>query len=113
MRTTDETRILIITGMSGGGKSTALRALEDAGYFCIDNLPVPLMHKLLELARQAGNMPRIAVVVDAREGRFLSESPRVLSELRRHEARVEVLFLDASDDSLIRRFSETRRRHPL
>lgn len=108
-----ETRVLIITGMSGGGKSTALRALEDAGYFCIDNLPVPLLHKLLELARQAGNMPQIAVVVDAREGRFLADSPRVLSELRRHEAKVEVLFLDASDESLIRRFSETRRRHPL
>lgn len=106
-------RILVITGMSGSGKTTAVRALEDAGYFCIDNLPVPLLGKLLELARYAGNMGRMAVVVDAREGHFLGESPRVVAELRRQGVKLEVLYLDATDEALIRRFSETRRRHPL
>lgn len=106
-------RILLVTGLSGSGKSTAIRALEDVGYFCIDNLPVPLLGKLVELAKQAGDMPRIAVVVDAREGRFLGNLPREISDLRQRNARVEVLYLDATDEVLIRRYSETRRRHPL
>jgi UPF0042 nucleotide-binding protein len=108
-------QIVIITGMSGSGKSTAMRALEDAGFFCIDNLPVTLLPKLTELAGLAGSgqPPRIGVTVDARERFFLSESPRVLDEVRRAGHMVEVLFLDSSDDALIRRFSETRRRHPL
>lgn len=104
--------IVIITGMSGSGKSTAIRALEDAGFFCIDNLPVLLLPKLTELAG-GGDIDRMALVVDVREGIFLKEAPRVLDEVRRAGHQVEVLFLDASDDSLIRRFSETRRRHPL
>lgn len=104
--------IVIITGMSGSGKSTAIRALEDAGFFCIDNLPVLLLPKLTELAG-SGQIERMALVVDVREGIFLKEAPRVLDEVRRAGHHVEVLFLDASDDSLIRRFSETRRRHPL
>ena len=112
-RTGKPPRILLVTGSSGSGKTTALRALEDAGYFCIDNLPVPLLGKLVELARQAGDMHRIAVVVDAREGRFLADLPRAVATLRNGDAQVEVLFLDASDDVLIRRYSETRRRHPL
>ncbi len=111
--TNNPLRVVVITGMSGGGKSTAIRALEDAGYFCIDNLPVPLLGKLLELARYAGNMPRIAVVVDAREGRFLGDTPQTIEDLRRDGLQVELVFLDASDDALIRRFSETRRRHPI
>lgn len=104
--------IVIITGMSGSGKSTAIRALEDAGFFCIDNLPVLLLPKLTELAG-GGDIDRMALVVDVREGVFLKETPRVLDEVRRAGHQVEVLFLDAGDDSLIRRFSETRRRHPL
>ncbi|KFE68980.1 RNase adapter RapZ [Hyalangium minutum] len=104
--------IVIITGMSGSGKSTAIRALEDAGFFCIDNLPVLLLPKLTELAG-SGQIERMALVVDVREGIFLKEAPRVLDEVRRAGHQVEVLFLDSSDDSLIRRFSETRRRHPL
>lgn len=104
--------IVIITGMSGSGKSTAIRALEDAGFFCIDNLPVLLLPKLTELAG-SGHIERMALVVDVREGIFLKEAPRVLDEVRRAGHRVEVLFLDSGDDSLIRRFSETRRRHPL
>ncbi|MCP3168446.1 RNase adapter RapZ [Myxococcus sp. QH3KD-4-1] len=98
--------------MSGSGKSTAIRALEDAGFFCIDNLPVLLLPKLTELAG-GGNIERMALVMDVREGVFLKDAPRVLDEVRRAGHHVEVLFLDSSDDSLIRRFSETRRRHPL
>lgn len=109
---TPSRHLVVITGMSGGGKSTAIRALEDAGFFCIDNLPVLLLPKLTELAG-GGHIQRFAVVMDAREGVFLHEVPRVLDEARRAGHQVEVLFLDASDDSLIRRFSETRRRHPL
>lgn len=104
--------IVIITGMSGSGKSTAIRALEDSGFFCIDNLPVLLLPKLTELAG-SGQIERMALVVDVREGIFLKEAPRVLDEVRRAGHQVEVLFLDSSDESLIRRFSETRRRHPL
>ena len=109
-----EPRVVIITGVSGSGKSTALRALEDAGFYCVDNLPIVFLEKLLELsAHTAGEVTRIALVVDAREGRFLAEAPRVIEEVRRKGTRVEVVFLDASDDALVRRYSETRRRHPL
>ncbi|MBX5484266.1 MAG: RNase adapter RapZ [Myxococcaceae bacterium] len=99
--------------MSGSGKSTAIRALEDAGFFCIDNLPVVLLPKLTELASHGEEFLRLALVIDAREGIFLKEAPRYLEEARRSGHQVEVLFLDSSDDSLLRRFSETRRRHPL
>ncbi len=107
-------RVVILTGVSGSGKSTALRALEDAGFYCVDNLPIVFLEKLLELSgHTAGEVSRMALVVDAREGRFLAEAPRIIRELRQKGADVEVLFLDASDESLVRRYSETRRRHPL
>jgi UPF0042 nucleotide-binding protein len=106
-------RIVVLTGMSGSGKSTAIRALEDAGYFCIDNLPVLLVPRLTELAELGGSSTRLGLVIDAREGTMLAEAPRVLADLRREGHQVAVLFLDASDESLQRRFSETRRRHPL
>jgi len=106
--------VVILTGVSGSGKSTALRALEDAGFYCVDNLPILFLEKLLELSgHTAGEVSRIALVVDAREGRFLADAPRVIQEIRQQGADVEVLFLDASDESLVRRYSETRRRHPL
>jgi UPF0042 nucleotide-binding protein len=109
-----EGRVVILTGVSGSGKSTALRALEDAGWYCIDNLPVILLDKLVELARQTGGqLPRVALVVDARDLRFLPEAPRLIEETRRRGTPVEVLFFDASDEALVRRYSETRRRHPL
>ena len=107
-------QVVILTGVSGSGKSTALRALEDAGFYCVDNLPIVFLEKLLELSgHTAGEVSRLALVVDAREGRFLQDAPRVIDEVRKTGAQVQVLYLDASDDSLLRRYSETRRRHPL
>ena len=109
-----EPRVVILTGVSGSGKSTALRVLEDAGFYCVDNLPIIFLEKLLELsAHTAGEITRIALVVDAREGRLLAEAPRVIDEVRRTGTRVDVVFFDASDEALLRRYSETRRRHPL
>jgi UPF0042 nucleotide-binding protein len=110
--TTGARRIVVITGMSGSGKSTAVRALEDAGYFCIDNLPAPLLPKVTELAGP-GETQRLAFVMDVREGHFLAHAPRVLDEARRIGHEVSVLFLDASDQALLQRYQETRRRHPL
>jgi len=107
-------QVVILTGVSGSGKSTALRALEDAGFYCVDNLPILFLEKLLELSgHTAGEVSRIALVVDARDGRFLAEAPRIIQEVRSKGTDVQILFLDASDDSLVRRYSETRRRHPL
>jgi UPF0042 nucleotide-binding protein len=106
-------RIIIVTGVSGAGKSTALRALEDAAFFCVDNLPLPLMNRFVELLSDAGETEQAAVGVDAREGEFLSSSREVFAALRKEGHQLEVLFLDADDDVLVRRFSETRRRHPL
>ena len=104
-------QIVVITGMSGSGKSTAIRALEDAGYYCIDNLPAPLLLKVTELG--AADNQRLAFVMDIREGNFLRDAPRVIDEAKRAGHQVEVLFLDASDESLTKRYSETRRKHPL
>jgi UPF0042 nucleotide-binding protein len=108
-------RIVVVTGMSGAGKSTAIKALEDLGYFCIDNLPVMLLPKLLDLVSHgtSDEVDRLAIVVDAREARFLEKTPAAFEEVRRAGHRLEVIFFDCQDDALLRRFSETRRRHPL
>ncbi len=106
-------RIVFVTGLSGGGKATAIRALEDAGYFCIDNLPVPVIPKLLDLLGHAADVAKLALVVDARETRFLGEAPKIVGEARAQGHDVGLLFLEATDEVLLRRFSETRRRHPL
>src|SRR5690242_11566762 len=106
-------RIVIITGVSGAGKSTALRALEDGGFYCVDNLPLPLLGRFVDLLSQAGEARRTALVVDAREGDFLHGAREAMAAIRAQGHEIDVLFLDASDDSLVRRFSETRRRHPL
>lgn len=106
-------RIVFVTGVSGGGKATAVRALEDAGFFCIDNLPVPVIPKLLELLTHSPEVTKLALVVDAREKSFLHGAPKILAEARAQGHDVNLLFLDASDEVLIRRFSETRRRHPM
>jgi UPF0042 nucleotide-binding protein len=106
---------IVLTGLSGSGKSQAIRALEDLGYFCVDNLPVALLPMLAELTLRAGTeISRAAVVIDAREGKMLDELPPVLRRLKALPRLNPVLiFLDASDEVLVRRFSETRRPHPL
>jgi UPF0042 nucleotide-binding protein len=107
-------KIVIITGPSGSGKSTAIRALEDAGYFCVDNLPVMLLPKFLELRSESSlEISRIAFVMDLREEAFLSEYQNVLFRLRSEGYEFDIIFLDASDDVLVRRYSQTRRQHPL
>jgi RNase adapter protein RapZ len=114
-RGTDTHRIVVVTGMSGAGKSTAIKALEDLGYFCIDNLPVMLLPKLLDLVSHgtSDEVDRLAIVVDAREARFLEKTPAAFDEVRREGHHLEVIFFDCQDDALLRRFSETRRRHPI
>ncbi len=105
---------IVVTGMSGAGKSAASRCLEDLGFFCIDNLPVTLIPKVAELCAQSEKrIERVALVVDAREGRFLEGLFDILLDLRREGHVVRIVFLEASDEALVRRFSESRRPHPL
>ncbi len=105
---------IVVTGMSGAGKSAASRCLEDLGFFCIDNLPVTLIPKVAELCAQSEKrIERVALVVDAREGRFLDGLFDILVDLRREGHLVRMVFLEASDEVLVRRFSESRRPHPL
>jgi UPF0042 nucleotide-binding protein len=107
-------RVVVVTGMSGSGKSVALRALEDAGYYAIDNLPVALFDTLVNRSTLGnGEVDRLALVVDTRDAQNLSRLPPQLDAARAEGHEVEVVFLDASDAALSRRFSETRRRHPL
>lgn len=107
-------RVVIITGLSGSGKSTALRALEDIGFFCVDNLPAMLLPKLLELQMGAsGEFSKVALVMDLREKTFLDTFLAIVSKLKKKSYNIEVLFLDSSDERLLNRFSETRRAHPL
>ncbi|GAA3994629.1 RNase adapter RapZ [Comamonas faecalis] len=104
--------IVIITGMSGSGKSVALHALEDAGYYCVDNLPPELLTAFVALEHQHhGN--RVAIAMDVRSATSLPQLPQQLAQLRSQGVDLRLLFLDAGNDTLVRRFSETRRRHPL
>ena len=114
-RTAVTSRFVVLTGLSGSGKSQAIRALEDLGYFCVDNLPVTLLPMLAELTLRAGTeISRAAVVVDVREGRMLKEFPGVYRKLMKRPGLSPVLiFLEAKEPALVRRFSETRRPHPL
>jgi RNase adapter protein RapZ len=106
--------IIIITGLSGSGKSVAIRALEDSGFFCIDNLPALLIPKFIDLCQgYHEQIKRIALGVDLRGGQFLASWPEVLADIRAAGHHVQILFFDASDEVLLRRFSETRRPHPL
>ncbi|MBI1876429.1 MAG: RNase adapter RapZ [Acidobacteria bacterium] len=114
-RRVGQSRFVVLTGLSGAGKSQAIRALEDLGYFCVDNLPTTLIPTLAELSQRAGSdIPKVAIVVDVREGGFLLQFPRTFKKLGAMRGLNPVLiFLEASDEALVRRFSETRRPHPL
>ena len=104
-------QINLITGISGSGKSVALRAFEDAGYDCVDNLPVSLLENLI-LTLERENSEQVAVAIDARRGQSIADLPSILENLRSHH-QVRVVFLNADTNTLVQRFSETRRRHPL
>jgi len=123
-------RVILISGLSGSGKTTAIKALEDIGFYCVDNLPILLLPKFIELCEQSGGkISKVAVVEDirgtvsypgweetggAREGKdFLEDSRRVIQNLQKEGYSIEILFLESSDPILMRRFSETRRQHPL
>src|SRR6266536_2422245 len=108
----DRAELVIITGMSGSGKASALKAFEDLGYYCVDNLPVELIPRFAELVGQSSEIERTALVVDVREGRQLEELPAIVKSVRRVIS-TKVIFLEASDSILLRRYSETRRPHPL
>jgi len=108
------TPFIVLTGLSGSGKSQAIRALEDLGYFCVDNLPTTLIPTLAKLSIRGSEMEKVAIVVDVREGNFLSSFPKIFKQLRAMPGLNPVLiFLEANDATLVRRFSETRRPHPL
>ena len=107
-------RFVIVTGMSGAGRGTSLRMLEDAGYFCVDNLPIPLMGKFSELVYSGtSEITKVALGIDVRNGQALSDLQRSLEELAIAGYTCEILFLDAADHVLIKRYKETRRNHPL
>ena len=107
-------RFVIVTGMSGGGKSTALKLLEDAGFYCVDNLPVPLIEKFIELVETPNaEIQKVALGLDVRTDQNFDETNSSLSQLRKNGYHFEILFMDANDNTLIKRYKETRRKHPL
>ncbi|MEE0685728.1 MAG: RNase adapter RapZ [Lachnospiraceae bacterium] len=107
-------RFVIVTGMSGAGKSTVMNTLEDFGYFCVDNLPVPMVRKFYELMRNSmGDFENVALGIDIRNGEALEEMEGILSFFNATKNKVEILYMEASDNVLIKRFKETRRLHPL
>ena len=107
-------RFVIVTGMSGAGKSTAMKMMEDMGFFCIDNLPIPLLDKLVDFTTNFDTqMKNVAIGIDARSGDRLDTVEDMLEILKRKDVKYEVLFLDAEDSVLVKRYKETRRSHPL
>ncbi len=107
-------RFVVVTGMSGGGKSTALKMLEDMGFYCVDNLPVPLIEKFMELmATPNTELEKVALGLDVRGGMDFASSERMLDRLREEGYLFEILFMDANDATLLKRYKETRRVHPL
>jgi len=109
-----KTKIFVITGLSGSGKTTAINAIEDAGFFCIDNLPVVLLPKFLELRRETDSViTKFALVMDMREKGFLQNYQHIFSKLKEEGYLFEIIFLETSKEVLLRRYSQTRRKHPL
>lgn len=107
-------RFVVVTGMSGGGKSTALRMLEDAGFYCVDNLPVSLIEKFVELiATPGGEVTKVALGLDVRANQAFADVQRVLEKLKENGYDFEILFMEANDRTLLKRYKETRRMHPL
>lgn len=108
-------KFVILTGMSGAGKSTALKMMEDIGFYCVDNLPIPLLEKFVELSdmQQNAELQKVAVGIDIRSGQALDEMRSVLGRIKKTGGTYEILFLDADDTVLVKRYKETRRSHPL
>ncbi|MCM1263187.1 MAG: RNase adapter RapZ [Butyrivibrio sp.] len=107
-------RFVVVTGMSGGGKSTALKMLEDLGFYCVDNLPVPLIEKFVELIETPnGEISKVALGMDVRADQTFGDVQKILEKLKKDGYQFEILFMDASDSVLIKRYKETRRMHPL
>ena len=106
-------KLLILTGMSGAGKNTAFKMLEDMGYYCVDNLPIQLLKSVVELAENGAFDEKIVVGIDVRNGASMKLLPDILQELDNDNKQFSILFLDAEDDVLIKRYKETRRNHPL
>jgi UPF0042 nucleotide-binding protein len=109
---TRASELVILTGLSGSGKASALKAFEDLGYYSVDNLPLELLPRFADLVRQSAEIDRAALVVDVREGQTLERFPTILQQIRKSLA-TTVIFLEASEAALLRRYSETRRPHPL
>lgn len=108
------TNLVIISGVSGSGKSTAMNVLEDLGYYCLDNLPLALLPKFIELSESTqGDINKVALAVDIREGVFFDRAPEEIKELKAKGHPIDIIFLDSSDDALVKRYKETRRKHPL
>ena len=107
-------RFVVVTGMSGGGKSTALRMLEDAGFYCVDNLPVLLIEKFVELiAAPGGEVSKVALGLDVRADQSFDDVRKILEKLKEDGYKFEILFMEANDRTLLKRYKETRRMHPL
>lgn len=107
-------RFVIVTGMSGGGKRTCMRLLEDAGYYCVDNLPVPLIDKFFELLMTPnGEITKVALGIDVRADQNFADTEKALNNLKKNNVEYEIVFMEASDKTLIKRYKETRRIHPL
>lgn len=109
----DKRRIFIITGMSGAGKTQALKIFGDLGFYCVDNLPLALFGNFIDYLRQNGEIKNVALGMDVREGDRLKEMPNLIAALPKDDFTVKVIFLDAAEDCLVRRFSETKHKHPI